>query len=137
MGRRLWIERRMDGFRQDVAKRRHAESKQNDTDMLSADVDDAHQVKSTTHKEWLQITRTSANPEEIARHSTGMPGDSGVDRHEAHQAWLTHMLETAAAHVVAQKHKEWLDAQRLCTERIRGTRNCHDPWLADPTIDAV
>jgi hypothetical protein len=55
------------------------------------------------------------------------------------QAWLTQMLETAAAHVVAQKHMDWLDAQRVCADRIQGARNCHSPagWLADPTIDAV
>ena len=46
------------------------------------------------------------------------------------QAWLAQVLVTAAAHV---------DAQRVCADRIQGTRNCHSPagWLADPTIDAV
>ena len=31
-------------------------------------------------------TREAVCPDGVARHSTGMPGDSGVDRHEAHQA---------------------------------------------------
>lgn len=62
------------------------------------------------------------------------------------------MVSTAAAHVVAQKHMDWLDAQRLCADRIEqiegarnrieqmeGARNCSSPagWLLDPTIDAV
>jgi|NorSeaMetagenome_1021524.scaffolds.fasta_scaffold243619_1 hypothetical protein len=49
------------------------------------------------------------------------------------------MIETAAAHVVAQKQLGWLDAQRACADRIEGVRNCHSPagWLVDPTIDAV
>ena len=55
------------------------------------------------------------------------------------QACFTQMLATAAAHVVAQKHMDWLDAQRVCADRIEGARNCSSPagWLLDPTIDAV
>jgi hypothetical protein len=49
------------------------------------------------------------------------------------------MLATATAYVVAQKHMDWLDAQRVCADRIEGARNCSSPagWLLDPTIDAV
>jgi hypothetical protein len=32
-------------------------------------------------------TREAVCPDGVARHLTGMPGDSGVERHEAHQAW--------------------------------------------------
>lgn len=79
-----------------------------------------HQAKSAMHKEWLQRTLTSAHHPD------------GVVKQEAHQEWLTQMLEMAAAHAAAQKHEAWLDKQRLCAERIRGTRDCHDAWLADP-----
>ena len=79
-----------------------------------------HQAKSAMHTEWLQRTLTSAHHPD------------GVARQKAHQEWLTQMLEMAAAHAAAQKHEAWLDKQRLCAERIQGTRDCHDAWLADP-----
>ena len=97
------------------------------------DTNQAHEADALSRRP----TRESVHPNGVASHSAGMPGDSGVGRHEAHQALLTQMLETAAAHVVAQKHADWLSAQRLCAEKIQGARSCQDGWLADPTIDAV
>ena len=79
-----------------------------------------HQAKSAYHKEWLQRTLTPAHHID------------GVARQEAHQEWLAQVLEMAAAHAAAQKHEAWLDKQRLCAERIQGTRDCHDAWLTDP-----
>ena len=118
----------MEGFRQDVARRRQSERGPCEDDGGTSEVgfhpglggsfgslsslrcalddDNVNKVDdadTTPHAVWTgealsmwkghhaealsrRPTREAVCPDGVARHSTGMPGDSGVDRHEAHQA---------------------------------------------------